>query len=240
VGLGSKLLRLPFSRLVLLGAFVTLAASAAVDCSAKSYTTCTGLCQSVLPCNDSFDECLASCQAQQDKCEREGHPAVFLDYVACTTDAGFTCDDAGHAVANPPCGPSQLELIECESNNDATLPIPDGGYDATGDCVDAASCLGCCKDLFPKGASDYAKAVTACVCGEAGTCQSECADSACASPTVQPMGGSKCDLCLSAAINEQAADVGACVLPVTLACNQEKNFECAAYVNCVSQMGCTN
>jgi hypothetical protein len=228
------------SRIIVLASLAGIVAFASADCSAKSYITCTGLCQDVLPCNDSFDECLASCEAQQDKCERVGHPAVFLAYVACASDAGFSCDDAGQPLANPPCGPQQQELVQCESNTDATLPIPDGAYDASASCVDASSCLICCKDLFPKGATEFAKAVSACTCGDGGKCQSECAGTACAHPAQPPDGGDPCDLCLSKVINEQAADVGACVVPVTLDCNQESNFECAAYVNCVSQTGCTN
>ena len=121
-----------------------------------------------LPCNDTFDECLASCEAQEERCERVGHPAAFLAYVACTSDAGFSCDDGGKAIANPPCGPAQAELIQCESDTDASLTIPDAAYDASAQCVDAASCLSCCKDLWPSGAKEYSKAVTSCACGEGG------------------------------------------------------------------------
>jgi hypothetical protein len=84
-------------------------------------------------------------------------------------------------------------------------------------------------------------AVSSCVCGDGGQCQSQCATEACAKDPVMPAdAGDPCDLCLSQVINEQAADVGVCVLPVTLACNLAKNYECAAYVNCASQIGCTN
>jgi hypothetical protein len=231
---------LSLSRLSVFAILAVGATLASADCSAKSYINCTGLCRSVLPCNDSYDECLSSCEAQQDKCERLGHPAAFLAYVACTSDAGFSCDDAGKAIANPPCGPQQAELIQCESDTDASLPIPDGAYEASAECVDAASCLSCCKDLWPSGAKEYSKAVNSCACGEGGKCESDCADAACAKPAQQPTNGDKCDLCLSEIINEQAADVGACVRPVTSECNQPGNVDCALYVNCVSQTGCTN
>src|SRR5580692_279880 len=128
------------SRVATLSGLVTLAALATAHCQAKSYINCTGLCENVLPCNDSYDECISFCTAQADKCERVGHPAAFLAYVSCATDAGFSCSDAGDPVANAPCGPQQAELVQCESDDDATLAIPDGALDAALGCTDASSC----------------------------------------------------------------------------------------------------
>jgi hypothetical protein len=216
-----------------------LLASAAADCqSAKTYTTCTGLCETVLPCNDTYDQCIAFCTATQDKCERVGHEAAFDNYVICTSDAGFSCTDAGEPVANAPCGPQQAELIQCDAPDGEVLTIPDGAYDAQAACTDAGSCLQCCNGLYPKGASEYSAAVRACTCGDAGKCASDCADAACETRPVQPTNSDKCDLCLSAALDEQTTDAGPCVVPVTLQCNS--SIECALYMNCVTQPGCTN
>ena len=73
-----------------------------------------------------------------------------------------------------------------------------------------------------------------------GNADLDCADAACAKPAEMPTNGGSANLCLSQVINEQAADVGACVRPVTYECNQADNVDCALYVNCVSQTGCTN
>jgi len=232
--------RLSLPRVLALVAFAGLVALASADCtSARTYVNCVGLCESVSPCNDTYDECLTFCNAQREKCERVGHPSAFTAFVSCTQDAGFSCNDAGEPIANPPCGPEQAELVQCDSNDAAPLAIPDGSYDAAQGCVDASSCLSCCKELWPKGAREYASAVTACLCGEGGQCQHACATTVCA-PTrpEMPDSGDKCDMCLTAAIDEQAAEVGPCVIPVTKTCNG--NVDCALYVNCVSQSGCTN
>jgi hypothetical protein len=222
-------------------AFVGLVGAVALataHCGAKSYINCTGLCESVLPCNDTYDQCIAFCTTEQDKCERVGHPAAFLAYVSCATDAGFSCSDAGKPIANAPCGPEQAELVQCDSEDDATLAIPDGAYDVATTCPDAQSCLACCDDLYRKGAKAYASAVVTCACGSGGKCASECAKEACASPPVLPTSGDACDQCIGNVLNEQAADAGACVLAVTEQCNE--NVDCALYANCVSQVGCTN
>jgi hypothetical protein len=236
------------SRIMAVAAFVATAALATAHCQAATYVNCTGLCESVLPCNDSYEQCIAFCTAQQDKCDRVGHPAAFLAYVSCATDAGFSCNDAGEPVANAPCGPEQAELVQCESADDATLAIPDGAYDGASACVDAGSCLSCCAAVYPKGAKEYAEATKACVCsaacvcndanGDAHACQSQCGDEVCASDPVPPESGDACDQCLSTVLDEQTPDAGACVVPVTVQCN--KSVECALYTNCVSQVGCTN
>jgi hypothetical protein len=240
--------RLLFFRIAVFASFAGLVALAATDCTAKTYIDCIGLCENVVPCNDTYDQCLAFCTAQQDKCERVGHPAAFLTFVSCTSEAGFSCDDAGDPIANPPCGPAQAELVQCDSKNDAALPIPQGSIDASLACADAESCLACCVDAYPKGAKEYAAAVSACVCGPSctcrdvqgnkRTCQSQCVNSACAKVPVMPTQGEACDLCLSSVIDEESPDVGACVVPITERCNEK--VDCALYVNCVSQSGCTN
>jgi hypothetical protein len=234
--------------MVLVGGLVAMVGLATTRCGAKSYTNCTGLCESVLPCNDTYTQCIAFCTAVQDKCERVGHPSVFFDYVSCATDAGFTCDDAGKPVANAPCGPEQAELVQCDSEDDATLTVTDGAYDAASECLEAGSCLGCCASAYPAGAREYSKATVACICGqecmcpdvsgETHSCQSTCRAEVCASPVVQPEAGDNCDHCLASVLNEQTADTGACVVAITYQCN--KSLDCALYVNCVSQAGCTN
>ncbi len=230
---------LPLARLFL-GLVALAMAAAGANCQARTYVNCEGLCQTVLPCNSSYDQCLAFCSAQEEKCKRVGHPSVFLSYLACTTDAGFSCNEAGMPVANAPCTTQQEELVQCESATDATLDFPDGSFDASALCVDAGNCLSCCKELFPKGAKEYESAVKSCACGSVGGCGNVCADSGCASPAKMPTAGDKCDQCLSNALNEQQPQPGPCVEPVTLKCNTQANVECAQYTNCVSQSGCTN
>jgi hypothetical protein len=231
------------------GGFVAITALATAHCqAAQTYINCTGLCENVLPCNDSYDECIAFCSAQEDKCGRVGHPAAFLAYVSCTTDAGFSCSDAGEPVANAPCGPEQAELVQCESADDATLAIADSAYQAALACVDAGSCLSCCAAAYPEGAEEYIDATKACVCsaacvcrdaeGGVHSCQSECVEEVCATQSVSPESGDACDQCLGTVLDEQSPEAGACVLPVTEQCNKSAN--CALYVNCVSQVGCTN
>src|ERR1700688_2986102 len=96
------------SRVAFFGGLLAFFAGATADCGAKTYVTCTGLCENALPpCNGApeaamsesstpYQECLDFCMAIQTKCESVGRPSVFLDYVACATDAGFTCTDAGN------------------------------------------------------------------------------------------------------------------------------------------------
>jgi hypothetical protein len=236
--------RLSWSRIVVLAWLAAFAVLASAHCGAKTVVDCIGLCENVLPCNDSYNQCIAFCTSQEDQCDRVGHPAVFLSYISCVTDAGFSCSEAGKPIANPPCGPAQAELVQCESNDDATLLIPDGAFDASGSCVDASSCLSCCADLWAMGAREYARAVSSCLCGPGGQCEEKCRNEAgmpsevCAKHPMMPVSGDPCDVCVSAAINEQSADVGSCILPVTKECNA--NSDCALYVNCVSQSGCTN
>jgi hypothetical protein len=235
--------RLSLLRIALVATVAAFGALASAQCNSTPSFDCVDLCRAVLPCNYSYDQCISMCTSQEDKCERVGHPAVFTQYISCATDAGFTCNDADTPIANPPCGPAQAELVTCESN-DATLDIPDGAADANLACVDASSCLSCCIDLWSKGAKEFAEAVSSCVCGETGKCRKECANEAgvpnqvCAKHPTMPDSGDPCDLCVSGAINEQVADVGTCVIPVTKQCNE--SAECASYVECVSQAGCTN
>lgn len=243
-----------------------------LDCQARTYVTCTGLCENVLPpCSISgidaanpYDECIAFCTAIENKCEAVGRRAVFLDYVACATDAGFSCTEGGtvdagdagidaHAVrrvepiANAPCGIQQAELVQCEAiDGQAPLDVAEGAYDPGQACPDAGSCLACCKAAYPEGAAEYRSAVTACACKKGGACEAACADDAgnpaeaCAKKPTQPTPGDRCNQCLATVLDEQAPDAGACVVPVTLQCNQTGHVECALYANCVSQAGCTN
>jgi hypothetical protein len=282
-------------RIAISGALVAIVAVASANCGAQSYTTCTGLCENALPsCANTvpdpsaiepstpYQECLVFCTAIEKRCESVGRQAVFQNYIACATDAGFSCTetggstptdsplrflvqildigvDAGDAqasdasvpIANAPCGIEQAELLQCEAPDaDATLDIPDGAYEPGRDCPDSGGCVECCKAAYPMGAMQFAEAVSACVCGDAGKCQSVCAESACQrvrdgrmppQPDTGEGGteaGNACDQCLTAVLDEQNLDAGACVKPVTDQCNKQE--ECALYANCVSQSGCTN
>ena len=219
---GVSVFRVAFS-----GGIVAIIAIGSANCSSRSSITCTGLCESVLPsCANTvpdpsaiepstpYQACLDFCEAIEKKCASVGRPAVFEAYVACATDAGFSCTETGESnvnpalrflekvfevgaeageasatdgghlsvpIANAPCGIEQQELIQCEAPDaDATLDIPDGAYDPGLDCPDAGSCIACCKAAYPVGAMQFRDAVSSCVCGDAGKCQSACAKSACA------------------------------------------------------------
>jgi hypothetical protein len=266
-------------RIALFCGLLSLFALVSANCKARTYITCGGLCENVLPCNYTYNQCIAFCTDVQTRCENVGRPAVFQAYVACTTDAGFSCDygdagDAGDAsifpdvgdggpfgvpVANAPCLIQQSELVQCESfDGQPPLDIPEGSYEPAFACVDAGSCLACCAAAYPEGAKEYREAVLACVCGDAGirdricACPEDgsikthpctpavaCATAVCSSPrSKEPVAGDPCDQCLTAVLNEQSMDAGACVEFVTKTCNT--HVDCAGYANCVSQSGCTN
>jgi len=229
----------PTLRIVLIAALFVLFAAGASNCTAKTYVTCGGFCGGVLPCNQTYDECLSFCEGIESRCDRVGRHAVFIAYVTCNSnsDAGFGCTDAGEPVASVACEPEQSDLVQCQSEQDATLDIPDGAYEADTPCPDAGSCVACCQDHHEAGAKVYAKAVTECVC-KPSECQSPCAKEACASRPQTPEANDKCDQCLSTALDDQTSVPGACVVPVTLACNTD--VDCALYVNCLMQAGCTN
>jgi len=228
---GTSYLKVAFAS----GLLLSIAAGGS-NCQAKTYTTCAGLCAGAPPCNESYDECVASCVAQEDKCARVGHPAAFLAYLTCTTDGGFGCNDAGQPVASALCGQEQADLVQCESETDAALDIPDGVFDADSPCAVAGNCNACCKDHHEAGARMYAALVTACAC-EPAACQSQCAKEACAGDAqMEPQANDPCDQCLSGVLSNLTADAGACVLPVTLQCNQ--TADCALFVNCGTQAGC--
>jgi hypothetical protein len=231
-----------------LGGLVT---PAVLDCHAASYVTCTGLCESVLPCNDTYNQCIDYCDGIQRKCRDVGQVNVFSSFVSCATDAGFSCSDAGEPLVNAACLTEQAALIQCQPDRDGELPFPDGGdgsLAAGSACGDAGSCLDCCRSVYPRGAKEYAAAVNECACAEdGGPCIALLPDggvpcgakSACSKSPVMPSNGDSCDLCLSAVLADMN-DAGACVVPVTEKCNSVANIECAAYLNCVSQPGCTN
>jgi hypothetical protein len=224
-----------FKVAVMTGLLVLVAAFGS-HCQAKMYTTCTGICGGVPPCNESYDDCLMGCAALQDKCDRVGHPATFLAYLTCTTDGGFSCDEAGQPVATALCEQEQADLVQCDTEGDAALEIPDGAFEADTPCADAGDCLECCKDHHVGGARMYATFVTECLCAP-GTCQSACAAEACAGDAqMQPQPNDPCDECVSTALNDLVPDAGACVIPVTLQCNQVA--DCALFVNCATQAGC--
>jgi hypothetical protein len=218
-------------RIAFFGAVLAFFAAATANCGAKTYVTCTGLCENALPpCNGApeaamsesstpYQECLDFCMAIQTKCESVGRPSVFLNYVACATDAGFTCTDAGNPdagdaadggerdadrdrrivpIANAPCGQQQAELIQCEPADagpeaDTKLDIPDGAYSAGADCPDAGSCVACCAAAYPAGAKEYRAAVEACVCSASCTCivngHTRACQSECANEVCAPRDG---------------------------------------------------
>jgi len=223
-------------RMAVVSALLVLVAVAASNCQAKTYTTCVSICGGVPPCNESYDDCLASCEAQEAKCDRVGHPAAFLAYLTCTSDGGFSCDEAGQPVASALCEQEQADLVQCDSEGDAALDIPDGAFQADAPCADAGDCVSCCKDHHAAGAREYAALVTACVCAP-GVCQTQCETEACAGDAqAQPQAGDACDQCVLSKLSDVTEDAGACVISVTLQCNQV--VDCALFINCSTQAGC--
>jgi hypothetical protein len=119
---------------------------------------------------------------------------------------------------------------------DGALDIPDGAFETDAPCTDAGDCVSCCKDHHEAGARMYARLVTDCIC-EPGMCHSECATESCARDAqAQPQANDACDLCVSSKLSDVTPDAGACVIPVTLQCNQVA--DCALFVNCSTQAGC--
>jgi hypothetical protein len=223
-------------RVILVSGLLALVAAAASNCQANMFTTCLSICGGVPPCNESFEACRSRCEAQEDQCDRVGHPAAFLAYLSCTSDGGFSCDEAGEPVASALCAQEQADLVQCESEGDASLDIPDGAFEADAPCADAGDCVSCCKEHHKEGARMYASLVTACVCGP-GMCASDCATEACAGDAqAPPQSNDACDQCISSKLNDITPDAGACVVPVTLQCNQVA--DCALFVNCSTQVGC--
>jgi hypothetical protein len=101
--------------------------------------------------------------------------------------------------------------------------------------------VACCQVNHVSGAKSFAAAVNACECGDAGVCSADagpCAHEACANPPAAPDASDGCDVCLTESLNDQTSPPGACVLPVTAACNRVQ--DCALYVNCATQPGCSN
>ncbi len=224
------------SKIAVVSGVLAFVAAGAFHCQARTFTTCAGICAGVPPCNESYDDCLMRCTTLEDKCTRVGHPGAFLAYLICTTDGGLSCDEAGQPVASALCEHQQADLVECESEGDAALDIPDGAFEADTPCADAGDCTACCKEHHLAGAQMYATLVTECTCAP-GVCRSPCAKESCAGDAqMQPEAGDKCDQCLGNALNDLTPDASACLIPVTLQCNQ--NADCALYVNCATQAGC--
>jgi hypothetical protein len=221
-------------RVSVVSGWLVLVAAAVSNCQAKTYTICASICGGVPPCNESYDDCLMRCGAMQEKCDRVGHPAAFLAYLTCTIDGGLTCDDAGQPVPSALCAQQQADLVQCESENDAeALDIPDGAYEADTACADGGDCSTCCKSHHEEGARMYASLVTACLC-KPDTCAKACAKEACEDKPPQP--NDACDQCVSNELSELTPGAGACIVSVTLQCNQVA--DCALFVNCGTQAGC--
>jgi hypothetical protein len=226
------------------------AAMVALDCTtaAAPVPGCSDLCLSQLSCWNTLADCTKACTALQAACNQSGHPSAFEAYATCATDAGFTCvdggADGGAATVNAACVGQQNTLEQCRVEVDGGFEIPDGALAADLACVGTSGCVACCQKHHPEGGSAFLEAVFACECGdagacvvEAGSCQTECAAHL-QGDGGAPATGDPCDQCLTSTLNDQAIEAGACVTPVTIACN--KSVDCALYVNCATQVGCTN
>lgn len=227
------------------GVVLAVAALVALNCTSTSSVVpgCADLCLSQLPCWQTLTQCTNACGDLQDACTTSGHPSAFEGYATCAADAGFTCVDGGLPTANAPCGPQQNTLEQCLVVVDGGFEIPDGALASDMQCV-AGGCVACCQNHHPAGAATFLAAVEACECGDAGQCVvnggpcgRECALHL-QGPDAAPAAGDVCDQCLTSTLDDQVTPLGACVMPVTAACNT--SLDCALYVNCATQTGCNN
>jgi hypothetical protein len=238
--------------LVVAGVLSALGYILACPPTAAIEATCTDLCSSQLACGQALGTCEDACGSTQTACTLSGHPSTFQAYINCAADAGFSCDDAGQPVVNAPCNPLDNDLIQCQFG--ASFDAADDALAAKviAEVADAAavdslcvsttttsgSCIHCCADHHEGGAEVFAAAVHACECGDGGACAPECGTQWCANPNEAPDANGSCDQCLTNTLDDQAAEAGACVVPVTKTCNRV--LDCALYVNCATQAGCTN
>jgi hypothetical protein len=218
----------------------------ALNCTstATSVPGCDDLCVSQLPCwptladGGGYAACQAACNSVFNMCNKSGHPSAFAAYAVCAGDAGFTCVDGG-AIANAPCGTQENMLDECLLEIDGGFNVPDSALANDMGCV-GSNCIPCCQMHHPDGSKIFVAAVEACECGDAGQCQGPCQGECAthfASRDAGPVATDPCDQCLTNSLDDQEQDAGTCVLPVTAACN--KNLDCALYVNCATQIGCS-
>jgi hypothetical protein len=106
----------------------------------------------------------------------------------------------------------------------------DGGGTGDGKCKnEGAQCFDCCIDKHQAGNKTFDDAFVACACGAQGACSTECADSACATPSKLAAPQSPCDLCLAAAF----ADTGECGPKQKTAC--DKDPDCIALYTCTGK-----
>ena len=109
----------------------------------------------------------------------------------------------------------------------------DGPSEAAAACatnIDAMTCIDCCQVAYMEGAETFSSAIVACACSSTGNCESDCKTSVCAKTPSNPAAGSSCAKCLDMVL----ATGGACVTPVSNACNADP--VCVSYVDCAS--GC--
>lgn len=225
-------------------------AAVAIDCTPTTpgVPSCTDLCLAQATCGQTLEQCQDACASLQANCSKSAHPSTFAAYATCAADAGFTCLDSGGATANAACLGVQNSLVECEVVVDGGFEVPDAELVADESCVGVSAmmggCTACCQSHHKAGAATFLAVALSCECGDGGACtgpEAGCGNECAAhltGPEGRPEAGSPCDTCSIQTLDDQTAEAGACVGPVTRGCNA--SLDCALYVNCATQPGCTN
>lgn len=113
-----------------------------------------------------------------------------------------------------------------------------GGFGSDDQCVDAPTqieCANCCDNTHPEGREARNRITADCVCRQE-HCGTECADTACANPFVQPAAGSACETCFTQAIDP--ANTSGCADEIVNACIADA--DCSAPFDCFDARGCAS
>lgn len=138
--------------------------------------------------------------------------------------------DAGSSIDTPDGGGGGADSASPEGGADSSDAAGHDGVAPTTDAGCASQgidCFDCCQIADPAGIDEYIALVQACVCGDAGPCESVCATEYCANGSVSS-NEDPCSKCVSTAL------AGPCSAPANGGCAAEP--ACAAYLGCAS--GC--
>ena len=134
-----------------------------------------------------------------------------------------TGKNGGKPPANQPNNPTNPQQQTADGG--ATTTNPDEACFA----MTAAACGTCCEGRHPAGKQVREDASEACMCGAAGKCQTECAQTDCnADGGAESVTGDACDLCEKK--NDPDEGTGPCTAPIETACNG--NPDCVALTKC--------
>jgi len=112
----------------------------------------------------------------------------------------------------------------------------DAGFGGDEQCANAPTkqaCINCCGNTHPEGAPALLEVTAACICQPA-HCATQCAQSLCANPVVQPTPGDACDTCFQQ--NLDPGNAQGCATEIVTNC--QANPDCWAPYKCVEDRGC--